>query len=504
MATLGFSGSSVAIILLNGHMDDVKVRNMHSKKIIIIGAGPAGLGAAYELVKNGITDLLLIDRNSIVGGLSRTEVRDGARFDIGPHRFFTKNKEVNDLWHELLGRDFVPVDRLTRIYYKNKYFNYPIRLFDVLTKLGILESFHAFLSYLLARFSRKQPPVTFEDWVVQNFGAKLYETFFKTYTEKIWGISCKQIGAEWAAQRIRGLDIIQVLRKAILGGKRNVVKTLVEQFDYPVHGAGQMYERMADVITSKGGELLLNATVKSFRRDHNKIELVEVATAEGARQLFSAEFFFTSTPLPHFFRMLTPSPTEEILAAADSLYFREHITVNLLLRGRDFFPDQWIYVHSPNVEMARLANYNNFSKAMVDDPGKSAVSVEYFAFQHEELWRKSDEELIQLAVAELSASRLVPEHSLEKGWVIRETECYPTYYLGYTAPYELLRAEMDEFENLIPIGRAGLYKYNNQDHSLYSGILAARNYMCYPERPYNIWNINIDAEYHEGSDRKDG
>ena len=482
----------------------MEMDNMHSKKVLIIGAGPAGLGAAYELIKNGITDLLLIDKNGIVGGLSRTEVRDGARFDIGPHRFFTRNKEINELWHELLGRDFLPVDRLTRIHYKNKYFNYPIKVLDVLTKLGIVESFHAFLSYLLAKFSRHQTPVTFEDWVVQNFGAKLYETFFKTYTEKIWGISCKQIGAEWAAQRIKGLDIIQVLRKAILGGRKTTVKTLVEQFDYPIHGAGQMYQRMAEVITSKGGELLLNTTVRSFIRDNHRIEQVEVVSADGKLQNFSAEFYFTSAPLTHFFKMLAPSPDEKVMAAVDSLYFREHITVNLLLKGGTLFPDQWIYVHSPDAKMARLANYNNFSRAMVDDPNKSAVSVEYFVFQHEELWGKSDEELIELAVAELRASGLIPDGSFENGWVVRETECYPTYYLGYSAPYELLRAEIDKFGNLIPIGRAGLYKYNNQDHSLYSGILAARNYMSYPERPYNIWNINVDAEYHEGSERENG
>ena len=477
---------------------------MKSKSVecCILGAGPAAFGTATELVSHGTTDILMVDRNVVVGGLARTEIFDGARFDVGPHRFFTKSTEVNKLWHDTLGADFRPVDRLTRIYYKNKFFNYPIKAVDALVKLGALDSLHAMASFASAQLHRNGEPATFEDWITQKFGRKLYETFFKTYTEKVWGIPCSQIGAEWAAQRIKGLDVIEVLKNSIMGGKRGKIKTLVDQFDYPVMGAGQMYDVMAEKTAKPAGvEIVLGSSVVSIHHSDDRITSIDVRTADGTMLNVSARQYFSSIPITHFFKMLDPAPSEETRQAAQDLYYREHITVDLLIDGTGLFPDQWIYVHSPDVQIARIANYNNFSPEMAGAKNRTAISVEYFVFQHEALWKKPDAELIALALEEMGVLGLLKKESVQGAWVVRETESYPTYYIGFQEPYEKLKKNVNRFRNLYPIGRGGMYKYNNQDHSTMSGILAARNYLKLPGSPYSLWDINIDAEYHESAKR---
>jgi protoporphyrinogen oxidase len=473
----------------------------HSYECIILGAGPAGMGAALTLVEHGVTDILVVDRNCLVGGLARTEVFDGNRFDIGPHRFFTKNREINALWTQTLGDDFRPVDRLTRIYYNHQFFTYPIKPFETFWKLGFAESAHALVSFLSEHMARQTEARTFEDWIVQKFGAKLYRTFFKTYTEKVWGIPCHQIGAEWAAQRIKGLDIRQVLKHAIVGHPQQDLKTLVDRFDYPRLGAGQMYEAMLDTVVSRGGTVLLNSRVTAFHRQDHDIAAVAVTDGEGQTYRMTANHYFNSIPLTHFFHLVRPEASADVQQAARRLYYREHITVNLLINGAQLFPDQWIYIHAPEVQMARLANYTNFSPAMVQDPAQSAVSVEYFTFTHEGLWQMTDDDLTQLAIDELHYLRLVDKGLVQQAWVVRETESYPTYFLGYHEPYGTLKGAMDRYTNITPIGRGGMYKYNNQDHSTLSGILAVRNYLHLPGAPYNLWEINIDAAYHESASR---
>jgi protoporphyrinogen oxidase len=472
-----------------------------SAECCILGAGPAGLAAALELTRNGIKDIILVDRNPIVGGLSRTEEREGYRYDVGPHRFFTNNKEINSLWKDTLGNDFRPVNRLTRIYYNNRYFNYPIKAGDVITKLGVIELGHAMLSYAHSKFRIHPKEETFEDWISNKFGRKLFNTFFKTYTEKVWGIPCNQIGAEWAAQRIKGLDIIQVIKNSFNLGGKGKIKTLVDQFDYPVMGAGQMYEAWADEIVKAGGKIILNATVKKINISDHHISSVIYSTDAGNYEI-TANQYLSSIPLTHFFYLQEPAVNSDLKKAVDALYYREHITVDLLIDSEEVFPDQWIYIHSPEVKMARIANYNNFSTAMVKNEKKTALSVEYFVFQHEELWKMSDRDLIELAVDELSHAHLVTKEKVLKGWVVRETESYPTYYLGFKHHYEILQNEIDKYTNLYPVGRGGMYKYNNQDHSIMSGLLAARNYVS-KERKYNLWEINVDAEYHEGASRSE-
>ena len=463
----------------------------------ILGAGPAGFGAALELIKAGVRDVIVVDQNKIVGGLARTESFDGNRFDIGPHRFYTKNEEIRKLWTDTLGDDFRPVARTTRILYKNKLFSYPLRSFESLYKLGILESLDAVYSFGLSRLSAQGEATNVEDWIVRQFGRKLYETFFKTYTEKVWGISCKEISAEWAAQRIKGLDLAQALKRALRLKRSEEPKTLVERFDYPVLGAGQMYEVMAGRVADGGGRILLNHRVKGFNRKDAAITSVDVAPHSGDNLRISARQFFNSIPLTSFVQLLVPAAPSEALEAAKSLYYRDHITVNLLIDKPKVFPDQWIYVHSPEVQMARVANYNNFSDRMVKVPGHTGLSVEYFVFQHEALWRQPDEAIKELAISELQLVRLVDPRTVRQAWVVRETQSYPTYYLGFQKPYGVILSYIDHFENIYPIGRGGLYKYNNQDHSALSGILAARNYLKVTPEPYNLWNINIDAEYVE-------
>ncbi|MFH1782844.1 MAG: NAD(P)-binding protein [Candidatus Omnitrophota bacterium] len=478
-------------------------RNIGSRsyECCIIGAGPAGLGAALELVKNGVTSILIVDKNTKVGGLARTEVFDGVRFDLGPHRFFTKNNEVNKIWHDTLGRDFRPVSRLTRILYKNKYFNYPIKPIDALIKLGPIESFSAILSFMFSQLNKKKDIITFEDWVTQRFGKRLYEIFFKTYTEKVWGISCDQISAEWAGQRIKGLDVFEILKNSLFGGKDKKIRTLVEEFDFPVLGAGQMYETICDKVISYGAETMLSSQVIRFNRHDNIIGSIDVLDPYGQTISITSKQFFSSIPLAHFFNMLYPEDSQEVRQASGMLRYRDHITVDLLVEGEKIFPDQWIYVHSPEVQMARIANYNNFSKAMVGKDNKTALSIEYFVFKEHGLWNETDRSLIEFSIAELEKIGLIKHREVEKAWVVRETEAYPINYLGFQEHYDLLKARLSQFINLCSIGRAGMHKYNNQDHSILSGVLAARNYLKLPGSPYSLWNINMDAEYQENGKR---
>jgi protoporphyrinogen oxidase len=466
----------------------------------IIGAGPAGLGVALELVKNGVTNILIIDKNKTVGGLSRTEEYDGVRFDIGPHRFFSKNKEANEIWRETLGEHFLPVARLTRIFYKNKYFRYPIKPFDVLVKLGPMESFRAFLSLIYSQINRKNKVDNFENWTIRKFGRRLYLAFFKTYTEKVWGIPCEQIGAEWAAQRIKGLSFFQVVKNSLLGNRKKKIKTLVEEFDYPIHGAGQMYQAMRDKILAKGGEFMLQTLVVNYNREGNEIKSITVVGADGKKKEIKAKHFFNSAPLAHFFQKLQPRDSDEINNSVARLKYRDHISVDLLINKEHLFFDQWIYIHSPEISAARIVKYNNFSKKMAPEK-KIALGVEYFVFKDEKFWNESDNFVAKFAIAELEKMGLLKETDVEKFWVVRESEAYPVSYLGFQEHYELLKSRMDSFSNISAIGRAGMHKYNNQDHSLISGILAARNYLKLEGSPFNLWNINIDAEYQEGIER---
>ncbi len=367
---------------------------------------------------------------------------------------------------------------------------------EAMTNLGCLRAGRALLSFAAAALGPQRELTTFEEWVTRKFGRKLYEVFFKTYTEKVWGIPCSHIGAEWAAQRIKGLDLVEAAKHA-LGLSRSVtVKTLADEFYYPVGGAGKMYEAMAEKVVAMGARLRLGTSVRSIHHAGGSITGVETVDPEGNVTRVHARHYFASLPLTNFFKMLTPLPPDAVRMAVDALYYRDHITVDLLVDRSDLFSDQWIYVHSGDVKMARIANYGNFSRAMVT-PDKSALSIEYFAFQSDELWKSNDDDLIALGIGELQHIGLTRHESVEAARVVRETECYPAYYLGFREPYERLRNHIDQFANLAMIGRAGMYNYGNQDHAAMSGLLAARNYLRLPGSPRNLWQINIDEEYNE-------
>ncbi len=469
-----------------------------STELLILGGGPAGLGVATEAARNGCRDFLLADRNSSLGGLSRTEIIDGNRFDIGPHRFFTSDQGIRNLWKETLGDDFRPVSRLTRIFYRRKLFRYPLEITDSLRQLGLRESVQAALSFLTSR-GKPEPggPATFEDWVTSRFGAKLYKTFFKTYTEKVWGIPCSRIGAEWAAQRIRNLDLKGVLYNALFKGATKA-KTLVEEFDYPILGAGSMYERLWERLPPGSGTLALENEVKMvFHRD-GRITGVLLEDRDGSHRTVSARHVFSSLPITRFCELLDPEIRADVRKAVQQLFFRDHITVNLVVSGGNPFPDQWIYIHSPEVRMARLANYSSFSSRMAAHPGSSVLGAEYFVFKGDDIASLPDDKIARLALDELQRMELIEPERVVGKWVVRETESYPTYFIGFQEPFDRVKEFLNGFENLTPIGRGGMYKYNNMDHSLLSGILAARN-LFDPGSGGDLWNINIDEEYQEGS-----
>ncbi len=459
--------------------------------ICIIGAGPAGLGCGYELQKlKNKTNILIVDKNDRGGGLARSIPFKNHYFDIGPHRFYTKNADVLQLWKKILGKDFIKVKRLTRILYRNKLFFYPIRLMDVIRKLGVLESFECFISFLWAKiFLKNLTPKTFEEWISKHFGKKLYSIFFKTYTEKVWGIPCSKIGAEWASQRIKNLNLYEVVKTAIFGERVRKAKSLVDTFYYPKKGAGYFYEKLAGLIKKNGDPILLNHEVNVINRNGDRI------TSIG--DTIPVTYLFSSMPITSFVQVLNPPPPPHILHAAKKLYFRDHITVNLIVNRMGLFPDNWIYVHSPEVQMARVTNYNNFIKHQTSNiKHQSAISVEYFVFKKDRLWSMDENELIALAKRELETVGLVNQKDVVEGFVIKESESYPTYYLGHKKYFNMLKNYVSKFKNLQLIGRAGMYKYNNMDHAIYSGMLAARNYIT-GKKKYDVWTINEDAEYLE-------
>ena len=451
--------------------------NDKSYECCIIGSGPAGLGVALELVKHGINNILIVDKNSSAGGLSRTNIFDGVRFDIGPHRFHTSNEEINKIWHDTLGGDFHLVSRMTRIFYKNKYFYYPLKAMNVLSGLGLAMSIRALASFIAAQIGKKKEAVSFEEWIVQRFGHMLYEDFFKVYTEKVWGIPCSQIDAQWASQRISGLNVWEAVKGALFCTKSTKIKTLVGRFNYPILGAGQMYEAISDKLVSQGVQVSFGSRAVSFNRKENSIQSVDIIGTDGRKSGIFAKHFFSSIPLADFFQLLSPQDSEAINNFANSLQYRDHIIVNLLVGRQKLIPDQWIYIHSPEFQLARMVNFNNFSNLMLGDKKGTALGVEYFVSQGKGLSNATDEVLKKLAVSELARLGILEVGEVENAWVVREQKAYPTYNIGFKEPCNALKSRIAEFNNFSSIGRAGTHTYNNQDDAMMSGILSARSYL---------------------------
>ncbi|NJN29361.1 MAG: NAD(P)/FAD-dependent oxidoreductase [Synechococcales cyanobacterium RM1_1_8] len=467
---------------------------------IVIGAGPAGLTAAYELSKQGIQPTVLEGANK-VGGISRTETYKGYRFDIGGHRFFTKITDVQRIWKEILGDEFIQVPRLSRIYYRNKFFNYPLSIPNTLKNLGLVDSALIGLSYLKALVPSKLQPreaENFEDWVSDRFGKRLYRTFFKTYTEKVWGMPCSEIQAEWAAQRIKGLSLRKAVTDAIFGSSD--AKTLIKEFDYPLYGPGMMWERCTEIIEANGSQVHMETRVT--RVEHQDHRITKIIAQRGDKTLeLEADQVISSMPVTLLARCMDPPAPEAVLTASRSLKYRDFLIVSLIVDQADLFPDNWIYIHSPEFKVGRIQNFKNWSPAMVPDASKTCLGMEYFCSEGDEIWAMDDQALIALASREIAGLGLMAQGvQVEDGTVIRQRKAYPVYDATYKDNLETIRSYLATFENLQTVGRNGMHRYNNQDHSMMSGLLAARNLLG---GSHDLWNINTEKSYHEDYSREE-
>jgi protoporphyrinogen oxidase len=470
------------------------------RAVVIIGGGPAGLTAAHELCKAGLRPVVL-ERGHSVGGLARTEVYKGFRFDIGGHRFYTKSETAAEIWREVLPPDDFPRrKRLSRIHYKGRFFHYPLRASSMLFRLGPVEGLLIFLSYLRARLFPLKGERTFEEWVTNRFGRRLYRAFFKTYTEKVWGIPCGEINADWAAQRIRGLSLAvavrDIFRRKRAGDDGAVVKTLIDEFNYPRLGPGMMWEAMADSVCERGGTVRLGARVERINLRGRRVESVEVE-AEGRRETLKGTDFISSMPMRELVRKLSPAAPARVCEAAERLRYRDFLTVVLVVNRRDLFPDNWIYIHDPNVRLGRVQNFKNWSADMVPDASKTCLGLEYFCFEGDGLWAMSDEELIALGKRELQQLGLARAEEVEDGTVLRVPKAYPVYDSTYRESLEVLREFFASVPNLQLVGRNGMHRYNNQDHSMLTAVLAVRNILG---ESHDLWHVNTDAAYQEERD----
>ncbi len=467
------------------------------ESVVVIGAGPAGLTAAYELSKLG-RNALVLEQDDLVGGISRTCEYDGYRFDIGGHRFFTKVDYVHELWHEIMGDEMLKRPRLSRIYYDGKFFDYPLKPVNALLGLGPVEAVRIGLSYLRAQLGQGRREASFEDWVVNRFGRRLYEIFFKTYTEKVWGMPCSEISADWASQRIKQLDLLVAVRNALLGSvatkSGELVTTLIEEFEYPRHGPGQMWERCTEILAERGSKTVMNASVTGVKHDGGRVTGVVVKEGELPEYEIPASHVLSSMPIRTLLRCLDPAPPDEVREAAERLRYRDFLTVAIMVDDPDLFQDNWIYIHSSEVLVGRVQNFKNWSPYMVPDESKTALGLEYFVHEGDEVWSMADEDLIALGTKECEALGLAPASRVIGGAVVRMPKAYPVYDGEYQEALASIRGWLDGVAGLQLIGRNGQHRYNNQDHSMVTGVYAARNITG---SDYDIWDVNVEEDYHE-------
>lgn len=465
------------------------------KKVIIIGGGPAGLTAAYELNKSGIRSEVF-EKDDIVGGISRTVNYKGYRFDIGGHRFFTKVKVVQDMWDEVLRSDFLLRDRLSRIYYRKKFFNYPFEVKNAVFGLGIFNSLLIVISYLRAQVIPIRPENTFEQWITNRFGYRLYKIFFKTYTEKVWGIPCSEISSEWAAQRIKGLSLFSALKNALLKkppADKNVIKTLINSFHYPKLGPGMMWEKVREIVEEGLCRVHMNSGIEKIYWHNDAVLAVETCNG-GTTTRISGTDFISSMPIRELIAKLEPLPPSEILKAGDKLNYRDFITVSLIIDKKTIFEDNWIYIHDPNVKVGRIQNFKNWSPYMVPDPEKTSLGMEYFCFENDEFWSMSNENLVDLAKNELENLGFAKKSEIIDGTVVRMPKAYPVYDEEYKKALEQIKEFLAKISNLQLVGRNGMHKYNNQDHSMLTSMLAVKNILG---GHFDLWKVNADQDYHE-------
>jgi protoporphyrinogen oxidase len=468
---------------------------------MVIGAGPAGLTAAYTLSKAG-HDVVVLEADPVyVGGISRTASYKGFLFDIGGHRFFSKSREIVDLWNEILPDDFIERPRLSRIYYGGKFYSYPLKAFEALRNLGLLQSAACVASFGWAKLFPVRAPKTFHQWVRNNFGERLFSIFFKTYTEKVWGMGCDEISADWAAQRIKGLDLFAAvmdgLRRSLgLNRGKGGAKTLIESFRYPRRGPGMMWDAAAKKIRAFGGKIEMDRAVCGLSRDEaTGVWTVTARDSAGVDQTYEARRVISSAPIRDLMRAIKPAPIS--LLHARELKYRDFLTVVLIGRSDIVLPDNWVYIHDPSVKVGRVQNFRSWSPEMLPDEASTCLGLEYFCFEGDGLWTASDDELAELAKREIARIGLMRAEDVVDATVVRQPKAYPVYDENYASHVATVRREISLcYPDLHLVGRNGMHKYNNQDHAMMTGLLTALNIIA-GETLYDVWQVNEDAEYGE-------
>jgi protoporphyrinogen oxidase len=466
--------------------------------IVVIGAGPAGLAAALELTRAGEKCIVLERDPEYVGGIARTVTYKGYRLDIGGHRFYTKIDEVSRWWHDILPEDFIEVKRISRIYYRQRFLDYPLRAWDAFSKMGPWFSVLAVISHLYRKVRPIPSEVSFRDWVVNRFGDRLFKAFFESYTEKVWGMKCTEISADWAAQRIQGLSLREVIVRALQPnfGRQNdaAFKTLIDTFHYPRFGCGMLWERVRDLVVRGGNEVLLDRRVVRIITDEGRVIRVECLDSEGKRHDYPCSNIISSMPLRELVESMDVAPAE-VVDAARRLRYRDFLTVGLKVNRSQVFPDNWIYVHDPDVKIGRIQNFKNWSPEMVPDPSVTFLGLEYFCFEGDGLWNMTDGDLIALGKDEIDRIGIVKKDEISDGCVVRMAKAYPIYDDNYKAAVETIRTWLHGLENLWSSGRNGMHQYNNQDHSIMSALVSARNLLG--TDTLDPWTLDHNAEYFE-------
>ena len=462
------------------------------KKIAVIGAGPAGITAAYQLTKKKI-DVDVYEVENSLGGMAKTIEIWKQLVDLGPHRFFSSDPRVNSLWLEVVGTDYKMVNRLTRIFYKNTFFDYPLKPFNALRGLGLIESFICVLSYFYSKIFPPKNSKTFEDWVIKRFGKRLFNIFFKSYSEKLWGITCQELDSDFASQRIKKLSLFEAIKSALLGNRKSKHKTLVDEFAYPLYGAGQVYELMAKKIIESKNNIFFKTPIKSAQPINNDNSRPTIELTNG--QKIEYDHIISTMPITKLVEQMNAS--NDIIQHCKSLKFRNTILVYLHIEEPSPFPDQWIYVHNENLKTGRITNFSNWLPTIKKGQANSILCLEYWCYDNDTIWESAEEALIEIAKKDIYKSGLIKENSVLEGKVIRIPKCYPVYRSGYKKHLKPIENFLSKQKGISVIGRYGAFKYNNQDHSILMGILAAENITT--NSKHNLWDLNTDYEYQEGS-----
>ena len=466
------------------------------KTVAIIGGGPAGLTAAYMLQRDSDAHKpIVFEASDLVGGISRTESHNGYRFDIGGHRFFTKVTEVEQLWHDICGDELITRPRSSRIYYRGKFYNYPLKIFNALFNIGPFEAVRIMLSYIRWKIWPHKEEENLEQWVTNRFGKRLFKHFFETYTEKVWGLKCTEIRADWAAQRIKNLSLTKAVWNALTGA--NDTASLIEEFEYPRLGPGQMWEMCSEQVVEAGGDVHMKSYVKTIHLDGNRVTGLDVETEKDGKVTShhqTADFFVNSMPINEMVEAFSPAPPKEVVEAARGLKYRDFLIVTLVLDHADPFPDNWIYIHSPEVQVGRIQNFRTWSEHMLPNKNTASIGMEFFCHEGDGLWEMSNEDLIELAGKELEQLGLADQKTVIDGFVIRQKKAYPVYDGEYQDNLDIIKDWLLTLENFQTVGRAGMHRYNNQDHSMLTAMLAARNILG---EDHDLWSVNVERSYHE-------